>query len=168
MNKQATNELEIGLSADTRKKTARLLSEILADQHVLYIKKRNYHWNLVGGRFHSLHEHFETLYTELAAAIDETAERIRMIGCVPPGSMGEFLELASLKEDKGSLVAGDDAIQSLLEDHEACIRKLRESAEKIEEELGDAGTGDFVIELMQKHEMTAWMLRSYLESTSAS
>ena len=75
---------------------------------MLYIKKRNFHWNLIGGRFHTLHEHFEQLYTELALAIDETAERIRMIGCVAPGSMAEFLKLATLKETKGALVEGDD------------------------------------------------------------
>lgn len=165
MAQKQLTQPSIGLSEETRKKVAQLLAGILADQHVLYIKKRNYHWNLVGGRFHTLHEHFETLYTELAAAIDETAERIRMIGHTPPGSMAEFLELASLKEVSGKLVEGDAAIQSLLEDHEACIRTLREVIEKTEDDLGDVGTADFVTELLQKHEMTAWMLRSYLEST---
>ena len=166
MGKSVKSSPSIGLSEEVRDKVSGILSEILADQHVLYIKTRNYHWNLIGGRFHSLHEHFEQMYTELAVVIDETAERIRMIGGVSPGSMGEFLELATLKEQKGGLVTGDDAISSLLADHEACVRNLRKAIEKTEDELGDVGTADFLTGLIQKHEMTAWMLRSYLESSA--
>ncbi|YCM43651.1 DNA starvation/stationary phase protection protein [Verrucomicrobiaceae bacterium 227] len=168
MAKKTTLPLAIGLSDEAREDVAGILSSILADQHVLYIKKRNFHWNLIGGRFHTLHEHFEQLYTELALAIDETAERIRMIGCVAPGSMAEFLKLATLKETKGALVEGDDAISALLADHESCIRNLRGAIGRIESDFEDVGTADFLTELLQKHEMTAWMLRSYLETTSNS
>jgi len=163
-----TLPLAIGLSDDAREDVAGILSSILADQHVLYIKKRNFHWNLIGGRFHSLHEHFEQLYTALALAIDETAERIRMIGCVAPGSMAEFLKLTTLKETGGALVDGDEAISTLLADHESCIRNLRGAIGRVESDFGDAGTADFLTQLLQKHEMTAWMLRSYLETTSHS
>ena len=165
-NKKIT-EPSIGLSKETREAVSKILSGILADQHVLYIKKRNFHWNLIGGRFHTLHEYFEQLYTELALSIDETAERIRMIGGVAPGSMAEFLELASLKETKGSLTEGEDAIAALLSDHEACIRTIREAIEEVEDNLGDVGTADFLTALLQKHEMNAWMLRSYSDSTNS-
>lgn len=153
----------IGLTAESRKEIEQKLSIILADQHVLYIKTRNFHWNLIGGRFHSLHEHFEQMYTELALVIDETAERIRMIGGVSPGSMKAFLEMASLSESKGELVRGDAAIAELLSDHESVIKHLRKESPGIGE-LGDLGTEDFLVGLLQKHEMVAWMLRSYLET----
>lgn len=166
MAKNTTIPLAIGLSDEARDDVAGILSSILADQHVLYIKKRNFHWNLIGGRFHSLHEHFEKLYTKLALAIDETAERIRMIGRVAPGSMAEFLKLATLKEAGGELVDGDDAITALLADHESCIRNLRGAVGRAESDYGDVGTADFLTELLKEHEMTAWMLRSYLETTS--
>ena len=160
-------EPHIGLSSETREKTSEILRSILADQHVLYIKTRNFHWNLIGGRFHSLHEFFEEQYIELAETIDETAERIRMIGGVSPGSMKEFLELASLNEVDGELVNGDAAIDQLRLDHEQCITALRSSIATIDDELGDVGSADFLTEVLQKHEMTAWTLRSYLESTAA-
>lgn len=166
MAKIKTNEASIGLTENTRAKVAEILSAILADQHVLYIKQRNFHWNLIGGRFHTLHEHFEQLYTELALVIDETAERIRMVGSVAPGSMAEFIELASLKEQSGALIEGNDAIAALLNDHESCARTLREAIGQMEDELEDVGTADFLTAILQKHEMTAWMLRSYLETTS--
>lgn len=156
------NNPSIGLTAKSRKTIEDVLSTILSDQHVLYIKTRNFHWNLIGGRFHSLHVHFEAMYGELALAIDETAERIRMIGGVSPGSMEEFTKSASLKESKGSLVSGDAAIKALLADHESVIRILRKEIPSIGD-LDDLGTEDFLVGLLQKHEMTAWMLRSYLE-----
>ncbi len=162
MTKKTKPAPSIGLDAKARGKIVETLGEILADQHVLYIKTRNFHWNLIGGRFHSLHEHFEGMYDELALAIDETAERIRMVGGVSPGSMKELLEIASLKETKGTLVNGDDAISALLSDHEAVIRKLRKDIPEFGD-LEDLGTEDFLVGLLQKHEQTAWMLRSYLE-----
>jgi len=156
------NTPSIGITAKSRMKIEDVLSTILADQHVLYIKTRNFHWNLIGGRFHSLHVHFETMYGELAVAIDETAERIRMIGGISPGSMEEFTKSATLKESKGSLVGGDAAIKALLADHESVIRNLRKEIPGIGD-LDDLGTEDFLVGLLQKHEMIAWMLRSYLE-----
>lgn len=166
MAKKKSNAPSIGLTAKNRQKIESSLSGVLANQHVLYIKTRNFHWNLIGGRFHSLHVHFEEMYGELALAIDETAERIRMIGGVAPGSMGEFVKAASLKESKGALVSGDDAIKSLLADHETVIRSLRKEIPEIGE-LDDHGTEDFLVGLLQKHETTAWMLRSYLAGGKA-
>lgn len=162
MGKKRVKTPSIGLTAKSRKKIKGVLCGVLADQHVLYIKVRNFHWNLIGGRFHSLHVHFEEMYGELAVSIDETAERIRMIGGVSLGSMSEFLDSASLKETKGKLVEGDDAIKELLADNEAVIRKLREEIPGVGD-LDDHGTEDFLVSLLQKHETSAWMLRSYLE-----
>ncbi|GHC67514.1 Dps family protein [Roseibacillus persicicus] len=161
--KKKSTSPSIGLSADTRKKACSILNGILSDQHVLYIKTRNFHWNLIGGRFHTLHEHFEEMYNELAVAIDETAERIRMLGGVSPGSMKEFLANATLKEEKGAIIDGDAAIESLLSDHESVAQSLRKDIEKLEEDLGDVGSADFLTALLQKHEQTSWMLRSYLD-----
>ncbi len=156
----SNSDPHIGLDQEARQKTVELLSAILGNQHVLYLKTRNYHWNLKGPRFHSLHEFFEKLYQDLEGLIDKTAERIRMVGGVAPGSMKEFIDLATLKEAKGDLIDGKHATTALRADHETVVRELREAVEALEES-GDAGTEDFVIALLQAHEETAWMLRSY-------
>jgi len=154
--------IDIGLDNKTRAKAIELLSSILGDQHVLYIKTRNYHWNLTGHRFHTLHAFFEEQYKALEAAIDKTAERIRMLGAPSPGSMKELLALSSLKETPGKLVSGDTAIVALRDDHEAAARTVRKAVDTLED-IGDAGTADFVTDLLQSHEQAAWMLRSFLE-----
>jgi len=161
-NNALPEAIHIGLDDKTRSKAVQLLSSLLADQHVLYIKTRNYHWNLTGHRFHTLHAFFEEQYKALEAAIDKTAERIRMLGAVSPGSMSEFLKLASLKEASGQLIAGDSAIVGLRDDHEAAARAVRKAVETLED-IGDAGTADFATDLLQAHEQAAWMLRSFLE-----
>lgn len=156
-------EISNGISKEKQEKVIGSLIEVLSDQHVLYMKLRNFHWNLKGPRFHSLHEFFEKQYKTIEAAIDETAERIRMVGGVSPGSMSEFLSCASLKEAAGEIIDGEDAISALVTDHEAVIRSLREKAAETEEEFNDLGTSDFLIELLQQHEQDAWMLRSFRE-----
>ncbi len=155
-------ELNIGLSNEQRESVGTILSKILGNQHVLYMKMRNYHWNLTGPRFHTLHEFYEKEYDALAKAIDETAERVRMIGGVSPGSMGEMLQLATLDEAEGALIDGSDSIKALVDDHEACIRDLRGAISTIEEDYRDVGTADFLVELLQAHEQSAWMLRSFM------
>ncbi|MCW1887047.1 DNA starvation/stationary phase protection protein [Luteolibacter flavescens] len=159
---KTTESLDIGLDAKIRQGSVKALSGILADQHVLYLKTRNFHWNLTGHRFHTLHAFFEAQYTALAEAIDETAERIRMLGAASPGSMKEFLALASLQECAGELIGGDEAIALLRDDHEAAARALRDAVDSTDE-AGDAGTADFLTKLLQNHEEAAWMLRSFLE-----
>ncbi len=153
-------QIRIGLDAKQRSKSTDLLKAILANQHVLYLKTRNFHWNLIGPRFHSLHELFEKQYNALQIVIDETAERIRMLGDVSPGSMQEFLDAATLKECSGESIHGLDAIGILRADHETAVRELRGAIEELSD-IGDAGTEDFLTGLLQKHEETAWMLRSY-------
>ncbi|MEM7697156.1 MAG: DNA starvation/stationary phase protection protein [Verrucomicrobiota bacterium] len=157
--------IENGLSGVEQEGVVKVLASTLADQHVLYLKLRNFHWNLKGARFHSLHEMFEEQYEALAEAIDETAERIRMLGGVAPGSMKEMLDLATLTESDGEVITGNHALRELVADHEATIRNLRAEAEKTEEALGDQATADFLIEMLQAHEKFAWMLRSSIDDS---
>jgi len=152
----------IGLPRQNLNQVVAILSRVLADQHVLYQKTRNYHWNLTGRRFLPLHELFEKQYRVLVEAIDETAERIRMLGGIAPGSMREFLQMASLKEDIGRLISGEDAVEGLAADHAAAVRSLRKAIEETDEANDDAGTTDFLTQLIREHEKTAWMLRSHL------
>jgi len=158
----AKEPIHIGLDEKVRGQSVKALSGLLANQHVLYLKTRNFHWNLKGHRFHTLHAFFEEQYKALEEAIDKTAERIRMLGAASPGSMKEFLALASLKECSGALIGGDDAIVAIRDDHEAAARELREAVDATTD-AGDAGTADFLTQLLQDHEAAAWMLRSFLE-----
>lgn len=162
-SKKPEESPQIGIGKNELKKVCALLNGILSDQHVLYLKTRNYHWNLVGDRFRTLHEFYEEQYNDLAMAIDQTAERVRMLGGVAHGSMKEFLEAATLEEAPGQLIHGVDSIVALVSDHEACARSLREAITLCDEEYDDAGTADFLTDLLQKHEQAAWMLRSFLE-----
>jgi len=158
----AKEAIHIGLDEKVRDQSVKALSGLVANQHVLYLKTRNFHWNLKGHRFHTLHAFFEAQYKALEEAIDKTAERIRMLGAASPGSMKEFLALATLKECSGALVNGDEAIVALRDDHEAAARELREAVDATAD-AGDAGTADFLTQLLQEHEAAAWMLRSFLE-----
>lgn len=153
--------IHIGLSDTQRAEIIHLLGVALSNQHVLYIKLRNFHWNLTGPRFSPLHQLFEEHYTIMADSIDETAERMRMLGGVPAGSMSEFLDATTLKESRGQLIEGQSAIQELVKDRETVIRQTRESIDRIQE-LGDEGTADLLIAQMRSHEKIAWMLRSFL------
>lgn len=152
-----------GMKKTQCKDAVELLASVLCNQHVLYIKTRNFHWNLKGPRFHGLHVFFETQYQELETAIDATAERIRMIGGVAPGSMAEFLSGADLKEAASEIISGDGAISALVADHDQVVRDLREKIPQCEDEFNDVGTADFLTDLLRDHEQTAWMLRSFLE-----
>lgn len=160
-------KLNIALNAETRKSVSDTLNKILAAEHVLYIKTRNYHWNVVGPQFFSLHELFELQYTALAASIDEVAERIRALGYNAVGTMGEFLKLSNLKEeDPKTYPDAGDMVARLVEGHENNIRTLREAIDMIDEECHDQGTADFLTGKMEEHEKMAWMLRSFLAGPS--
>lgn len=152
----------IGISEENLKKVATLLNHNLADEHVLYIKTRNYHWNVTGMHFRSLHEFFEEQYQELALVIDDIAERIRSLGHFAVGSMGEYVKLTRLLETDHREEDAKGMLQSLLNDHETIIRVMREDLEKEAEAYNDAGTSDFTTGLMEKHEKMAWMIRAYL------
>jgi starvation-inducible DNA-binding protein len=137
------------------------LSRLLADTYTLYLKTHNYHWNVTGPMFSTLHTLFETEYTEYALAVDEIAERIRAIGARAPGSYTEFAELASVKEDRGSPPAME-MISNLVADQEATVASARKIVE-VAEAAGDQATADLGVRRIETHEKNAWMLRSHLE-----
>lgn len=155
-------EVNIGIAAADRNLVADALKRILADEHILYIKLRNYHWNVTGLHFQPLHAFFEEQYNAVAVYIDDTAERIRSLGFFTPGSMEAFKQHARL-EETGHLNGDAEAmLANLLADHEAIIQFLRHDQEMVMEEGNDAGTQDFLIALMEAHEKHAWMLRAHL------
>ena len=160
---QTVSKIDIGLSEKQRAGVAELLDRTLADLQVLYAKTRNYHWNVVGEHFRDLHKLLEEQYTELGEAIDLVAERSRKIGAPALGTLTEYLDRASLKEQPGDHPDAFTMLSNLCGDHESVIQWLRQSADDCDEKYHDMGTNDFLIGLMQEHEKMAWMLRSYLE-----
>lgn len=154
--------IQIGLNDEQRAGVAGILKGLLADEYVLYTKTRKYHWNVEGPHFHDLHKFFESQYEEIDETIDEVAERVRALGVYATGSLVEFLNDASLKEDHSGQISAIQMIENLLSDHEAVIRSLRVDLEKVKDEFGDAGNQDFLTGLLESHEKMAWMLRSML------
>ena len=157
----AAPEIEIGIDANDRKSVADGLSQLLADTYTLYLKTQNFHWNVTGPQFRALHELFEEQYTELATAVDEIAERIRALGHPAPGTFARFSELTTIEEDAG-VPAADEMTRQLAIGHEAVDRTAR-NVFALAEEAEDQVTMDMLVERMQIHEKTAWMLRSLLE-----
>jgi starvation-inducible DNA-binding protein len=158
-----TTTLDIGLSAANTQGVVAILSRLLADEHVLYTRLRNYHWNVVGMAFGPLHELFQDQYEAIADDIDEVAERIRMVGGTAPGTMTEFLQFATLAESPGQLPDDRGMVAQLVADHEAIIRNLRRDLRACDEQYDDMGTSDFLTGLMEKHEKQAWLLRAHIE-----
>lgn len=142
---------------------ADLLQKVLANVNILHVKTRNYHWNVTGPRFHTLHLFLDTQYSQLAEAADEVAERIRTVGAFPIGTMAEFIESSDLKEEPGVRPPSDVMLASLLKDHETIIKGLREDIDECTDDYKDVGTADFLTGLMEDHEKLAWMLRAHLE-----
>ena len=153
-------ELNIGINAEDRQKIAAGLSKLLADSYSLYLKTHNYHWNVEGPLFNTLHLMFEEHYTELAAAVDEIAERIRALGVKAPGSYSAFGDLTSISEGTGDESA-EEMIRQLVIGQETVARTAREAI-KAAEEASDEPTADLLTQRMQIHEKNAWMLRSML------
>lgn len=153
--------VNIGISEQDRKEIAEGLSRLLADTYTLYLKTHYFHWNVTGPMFHSLHNMFETEYTELAVAVDDIAERIRTIGYPAPGSYSEFTELSSIPETRG-VPEATEMVRLLVEANEAVVRTARE-AFPAAERANDESTVDLLTERMRTHEKTAWMLRSILK-----
>lgn len=161
--KQApADAVSIGIQKSNRAEVSKLLANLLADEHVLYIKLRNYHWNVEGMYFQSLHALFEEQYTELAEQIDDIAERIRSLGHYAPGSMAAFRELARLQESDNLGGDAEGMLKNILADHEMIIQVLRLDLDDCMEKYNDAGTSDFLTALMEMHEKMAWMVRSHL------
>jgi len=153
-------EVNIGIEQEQREEIAAGLSVLLADSYTLYLKTHNYHWNVTGPMFSTLHAMFETHYTELATAVDEIAERIRALGVKAPGSYTEFSKLTNVSEAKGGETA-EEMIQQLVLGQETLARTARRIFPLVEE-AGDEPTADLLTQRMQIHEKNAWMLRSML------
>lgn len=160
-------KVNIGIEETDRKEIADGLSRLLADTYTLYLKTHNFHWNVTGPMFQTLHLMFETQYTELSDAVDLIAERIRALGFRSPGSYSEFGELSSIKEEKKEVPDANRMIQLLLEGQEAVIRTAR-SVLPVVARVNDEPTADLLTQRMQIHEKTAWMLRSMLEGSTKS
>ena len=154
-------KIDIGISAEDRDRLAQGLSRLLADSYAVYLKSQNFHWNVEGPRFQSLHVMFEEHYTELAPAIDEIAERIRSLGHPAPGGFSSFASLSSVADTDG-VPEANDMVALLVEAHETVVRTGREVVETAEQ-AGDVATADLATQRVQVHEKTAWMLRSSLE-----
>ena len=151
----------IGITDTQRGAVVGILDIVLADEYLLYTKTRNYHWNVVGPQFNDLHKFFESQYEELDDIVDDVAERARALGGHAQGTLAEFTKRARLKEHPGQYPDAKEMLAQLLADHETVIRHLRDDAEVTMVKHEDAGTNDFLIGLMEKHEKMAWMLRAF-------
>ena len=154
-------KIDIGIPENDRKEIADGLSKLLADSYTLYLKTHNYHWNVTGPMFQTLHLMFEGQYTELALAVDLIAERIRALGFPAPGSYRDFVKLASIQEAAPGTTKAEDMIRQLVEGQEAVARTARAVFPAVER-VNDQPTADLLTQRMQIHEKTAWMLRSLI------
>jgi starvation-inducible DNA-binding protein len=156
----ADYQMNVGISEEERKAIAHGVSELLADTYTLYLKTHNFHWNVVGPRFHDLHLMFEAQYTELSTAVDDVAERIRTLGFPAPGTYNQFAALTSITETMGVPTA-DQMVTILTRDNETLIRTARRIL-PLAQDAADESTASLIADRMVVHEKTAWMLRSLL------
>ena len=155
-----TQMIDIGIDQEDRVAIANGLSRLLADSYTLYLKTHNFHWNVTGPMFNTLHQMFEQQYVELATAVDEIAERIRALGVVAPGSYTQFAELSAVQEERG-VPSAEEMIAQLVRDQETIVRTARDVF-PLTEAAQDEPSADLLTQRMQIHEKTAWMLRSML------
>lgn len=155
-------EINIGIAEKDRREISQGLSRLLADTYSLYLQTHNFHWNVTGPMFQTLHLMFETQYNELALAVDLIAERIRALGFPAPGTYSEFAELSSIKEVRGTPPA-EEMIKLLVQGQEAVTRTAR-SVFSLVDRCHDESSADLLTQRMQVHEKTAWMLRALLEN----
>lgn len=155
------NIINMGISEKDRKKVADGLSRMLADTYTLYLKTHNFHWNVTGPMFQTLHLMFMTQYNETWMAVDLIAERIRALGYPAPGSYTQFAALTSIKDAEG-VPKAKEMIRQLVAGQEAVVRTAREIL-PIAEKAADQPTVDLLSARMEVHEKNAWMLRSLLE-----
>jgi starvation-inducible DNA-binding protein len=161
--RESRADINIELSKQARHGVIEILNRILCDENILYIKAKNYHWNVIGPDFSERHTFFRGQYEILDEIIDEVAERIRDLNGKSLGTYSEYLEHGRLKESPGEYPNDITMISNLLANHEQVIRTLRKDADRCEDEYHDMGTNDFLIGLMEKHEKMAWMLRAHLD-----
>ena len=153
-------KIDIGINEKDRKKIAEGLSRLLADSYTLYLKTHNFHWNVTGPMFNTLHLMFETQYNELALAVDLIAERIRALGHPAPGSYSAYAKLSSIPEADG-VPDANEMIRQLVQGQEAVARTAR-SVFPLVDDANDQPSADLLTQRMQVHEKNAWMLRSLL------
>lgn len=153
--------INIGIEKNNRVAVVKILNVLLCDEYLLYTKTLNYHWNVVGPDFAEYHKFLEKQYEALLEIVDEVAERARSLGGIAFGTLAEFAENSRLKETPGKLPDSTGMMRVLCEDHEAIIRFLREDQELVLDKYQDAGTNNFLIDLMERHEKMAWMLRAF-------
>ena len=156
-------QIDIGIGAKDRKAIADGLAKLLADTYTLYLTTHNFHWNVTGPMFNTLHEMFMTQYTELWGSVDLIAERIRSLGHIAPGSYGQFGALASVNDAPATPPSALEMVAILVTGHEAVARTAR-SLFPIAETAQDEPTADLLTQRLTAHEKTAWMLRSLLEA----
>lgn len=153
-------KIDIGIGEKDRAAIAQGLSHLLADSYTLYLKTHNFHWNVTGPMFNTLHLMFEQQYTELATAVDLIAERIRALGFPAPGSYSQYAKLSTVKEET-EVPDAEDMIRQLVEGQEAVVRTARKMFPAVDK-VGDEASSDLLTQRMQIHEKNAWMLRSLL------
>jgi starvation-inducible DNA-binding protein len=152
-------KVDIGIPEAQRVEIAKGLSKVLADTYTLYLKTHNFHWNVEGPLFNTLHLMFEGQYTELQTAVDVIAERIRSLGERAPGSYVEFKELTVIEEAHKDGMSAEDMVKDLLKSHEA-VAKTARAVFPAAEKGNDEATADLLTQRIQLHEKTAWMLRA--------
>jgi len=153
-------KIDIGIPETNRVDIAHGLSRVLADSYTLYLKTHNFHWNVTGPMFQTLHTMFETQYTELALAVDELAERIRSLGEYAPGSYKQFADLSSIDEET-TVPEAEEMVKQLVAGHEAVVKTAR-AVYPSAEAGNDEATADLLTQRIALHEKTAWMLRSLI------
>ncbi len=159
--RKATMQIDIGIEPKNREQIANALAKVQADTYTLYLKTHNYHWNVTGPMFQTLHLMFEAQYNELWTAVDLVAERIRSLGFPAPGTYRQFAALTAIQEDDG-VPKAEEMLRKLVQGHETVARTAR-TAFKLADEVDDQVTCNLLTQRMQVHEKTAWMLRSLLE-----
>jgi len=158
----ARPRIDIGIDEKDRRRIAEGLSRLLADNFSLYLKTHNFHWNVKGPMFQTLHVMFMDQYNELWLALDAIAERIRALGFPAPGTYAEYAKLSSIRETAG-VPEAKEMVRLLVEGHEAVARTARKIFPAVEK-ASDEPTADLLTQRLQVHEKTAWMLRSLLEA----
>ena len=156
-------DAKIGITPKNLEGVNKILTAVLSDTVVLYMKARKFHWNVSGNSFMELHKLFEKHYEELDEAMDEIAERISKLGFIVPATFGEFLKLSVIKETPGKNPDQQGMLKELLQGHETVIINLRKAIDDCEDKFKDKGTADFLTGLIQDHETLAWTLRRYLK-----
>ncbi|WP_431657942.1 Dps family protein [Pantanalinema rosaneae] len=160
------DRINIGLTEEQRQGVIELLNQDVADAYLLLVKTKKFHWDVIGPQFRTLHQLWEEHYEALTQNIDACAERVRMLGGYPIGTLAGFLNSATLKETPDTIPNATDMVAQLVNDHEQIIRNLREQIDRCSDEFHDEGTADFLTGLMEEHEEMAWMLRSFIEGQS--